>query len=110
MKLPFRKNALIPRNKLTKYLLSETHLLGKFKAKLFRSLGFNETNVDILEESLLSIAQSNDIKEEISFQYGTKYIIDGKIETPNGKIVKIRTVWIIEEGEKKPRFVTAYRV
>ena len=58
MKLPNYKNAYIPNEKLTEYLLSETHPTGNSKAKLFRSLGFNETNT-----SLLLLIQYNIEKE-----------------------------------------------
>lgn len=110
MKLPNRKNAYISKEKLTDYLLSETHTVGKFKAKFFRTLGFDESNLDVLEKALHEIAESEDVKEVVSSRYGTKYIIDGSISTPRGKIVRVQTVWIIESGQKYPRFITAYPV
>lgn len=110
MKLPFRKNAHIPKEKLEEYLLSQTHAVGRFKAKFFSSLGFDQTNIDKLEKLLLFIAQNTEVKEVIRSEYGEKYIIDGKMKTPTGKIVKIRTVWIIEKDQKGPRFLTAYPV
>ncbi len=110
MKLPNSKNAIISKDKLTDYLLSETHATGKFKAKFFRNLGFDETNVDLLEESIRKLAQGNDIKEESSSPYGRKYVIDGKIDTPSERHITVRTVWIIEKGQKRPRFITIYPV
>lgn len=56
MKLPNRENAYIPSSKLSDYLLSKTHPIEKWKGRLFRAHGFNETNVDLLEKSLISIA------------------------------------------------------
>lgn len=44
MKLLNGNNPFISREKLTNYVLSETHATGKFKAKYFRGLGFNENN------------------------------------------------------------------
>jgi hypothetical protein len=35
-------------------------------------------------------------------------IITGAIKGPNGKIVILRSVWIITEGEGYQRFVTIY--
>lgn len=110
MKLPYRKNVYIPKVKLTGYLLSQTHAVGRFKSEYFRTLGYDELNVSLFEEDLRTIAQSQDVKEILSTPYGTKYIIDGKIEAPSGRVVKLRTVWIIEEGQKRPRFVTVYPV
>jgi hypothetical protein len=108
MKLPTRTRAYVPSAKLMGYLLSETHKDGKSKAKLLRRLGFNEENVELLERNLLNIAQSEEVSEVISSTFGIKYIIDGLLETPSGKFVKMQTVWIIESAQQDPRFVTAY--
>ena len=40
--------------------------------------------------------------------YGTKYIIDGGLTTPNGVSAEARTVWIVEVDDVRPRLVTAY--
>src|SRR3989338_9289733 len=104
MKLPDENRAFIPKTKLIDYLLSETHATGKFKAKFFRNLGFDETNADLFEESIRKLAQFNDIKEESSSLYGKKYVIDGKVDTPSERHILVRTVWIIEKGQKRPRF------
>ena len=110
MKLPYGKNAYVPKEKFTEYLLSETHAVGKLKAKFFKSAGFDETNVTQLERVILAIAHDEEVKEVISSPYGKKYVIDGTLSTSSKKKVKIQTVWIIETGEKRPRFVTAYPV
>lgn len=108
MKLPNRENAYVPPSKLYDYLLSRTHLVGMGKARFFRSLGFDETNADILEQELISIAHSQDVEEFVTSEYGTKYIIDGLLQIPAGKSTQVRTVWIIDIDREHPRFVTAY--
>ncbi len=110
MKLPYRKKAYIQEEKLTEYILSETHTVGRLKAKFFRSAGFNESNVPSLKEELLTITRTQEIKEVKTSEYGKKYIIDGKIKAPKGRLLKVTTVWIIETGKKSPRFVTTYPV
>ena len=110
MKLPYRDKVIIPRNKLVKYLLSETHPVGSTKARFFHGLGFNDTNVDELEKALLKIARANDVKNERRFEYGINYVINGTIETPSGKIVMITSVWFVSNAKNRPRFVTAYPV
>jgi hypothetical protein len=110
MKLPNREQAYIPSTKLSGYLLSETHSVGRSKAKLLRSLGFNEINIALLKQALIDIAHSEDVIETISLPYGIKYIIDGLLQTPVGAKIKMRTIWIIDAGQDKPRFVTAYPV
>lgn len=110
MKLPNREKAYIPEEKLTHYILSETHADGKLKAKLFRKFGFTETNISLLEKSLLNVAYTQELKDIVESIHGIKYVIDGKIKTPNDKILKIRTVWILEPNKNAPRFVTTYPV
>lgn len=107
MKLPNRENAYIPLSKLTDYLLSESHVVGRSKAKFFRALGFEETNIEMLERGFLTIARNENVLEEISSPHGMKYVIDGTLQTPIGKNISIRTVWIIDTGQDRPRFVTA---
>jgi hypothetical protein len=110
VKLPNGSLAYIPSGKLTAYLLSETHSVGKSKAKLFRSFGYNELNVSLLKEGLLSIAQTADIIDTQSSEHGIKYVIEGLLQTPVGGTLKIRTIWIVDKGQDRPRFVTAYPV
>jgi len=108
MRLPNQDQAYVPPAKLNSYLLSETHTVGKSKAKFFSEFGFAKTNVDMLEHGLLSIAQVEPVKEVLSSSYGMKYIIEGNLKTPSGTVVHVQTVWIIETGDERPRFVTAY--
>jgi len=108
MKLPNRDKAYISPEKLTDYLLSETHPVGKSKAKFLRSVGFNESNMDVLEQCLILIAQSNEVIETTETLHGVKYVIDGEIQTPNGGTAQLRTIWIIDFVKDMPRFVTAY--
>lgn len=110
MKLPNRHKVIIQKSKLTDYLLSENHPLGKFKAKLFAGIGFNRSNTKLLEKTLRNIVISSEIADEIFSEYGTKYVIYGKIKSPNGKQVKLCTIWIIEKEQVRPRFITAYPV
>jgi hypothetical protein len=108
MLLPHRDEAYIPRSKLIEYLLSHTHAIGKSKAKFFRALGFDEANVAVLDKGLLAIAQTEAVAEVVRSPYGTKYVVNGFLEAPGGALVRVQTVWIIDIGDTRPRFVTAY--
>ncbi len=107
MKLPNREKAYIPLAKLLDYLLSETHVAGRGKAKFFRLFGFDESNTALLEQGLLAIAQNDDVKTETISPHGTKYVIRGSLQTPHGRVVSLTTVWIVDKGQERPRFVTA---
>ncbi len=110
MKLPKRENAYIPSSKLHDYLLSKTHSVGRWKARFFGALGFEEVNVDVLEQRLIAIAHSEDVTDVVPSAHGTKCVIEGPLQTPAGSLVQVRTVWIIDAGQDRPRFVTAYPV
>ena len=110
MKLPNSKNAYIPKEKLINYLLSETHTDGRGKAKFFRAAGFNEDNLLELEKVLIKVAATQQIRNISESTHGIKYVIDGSIKSPSGKVVKLRTIWIVEPDKKAPRFITAYPV
>jgi len=108
MELPNKFHAYVSISKITDYLLSETHIVGRSKAKFFRSFGFDETNVSQFERGLINIAQTESVAETTETIYGHKYVIDGELETPNGDKIHLRTVWIIETGDDIPRLVTAH--
>ncbi len=110
MKLPNWENAYVPPPKLAGYLLSETHAVEKAKAVLLRSLGYDDTNVAILERGLITVARDQDVAQVIPSEFGTKYVIDDPLRTPSGTALQLRTVWIIDAGQNRPRFVTAYPV
>ena len=108
MLLPRRESAYIPPAKLTGYLLSETHPVGRFKARFFYAVGYDSTNAQSLERALINIAHEQEVTDTISTSYGRIYVIDGTLQTPRGTDLQIRTVWIIVPGESSSRLVTAY--
>ena len=65
-------------------------------------------NVSDLEGQLLEIARTEDVLEVKETPYGTKYIMDGDLLAATSRSARIRTVWIIETGDDRPRFVTAH--
>lgn len=108
MKLPHRENAFAPKEKITEYLLAESHPVGGPKAKFFRAFGFDESNVQLFEQALLELARSEEVRQVKEGERGTKYVLSGEINTPIGRTVIIETVWMIERNENNPRFITAY--
>jgi hypothetical protein len=106
--LPKRDKAYVPPEKLTGYLLSETHTIGKAKARVFSAAGFHLDNSHLLEQALLKIARVEEVQEQVESPYGAKYVIDGTIQSPAGTDIRLRTIWIIEAGDDRPRLVTAY--
>ena len=108
MKLPNGANVLIPMPKVTQYLLSSAHTVGRTKARFFQSVGYQRANPSVLAAGLRTIARMGEVSDIVQTRHGTKYIVNGDLLTPSGSVVRIRTVWIVEAGSEKPRLVTAY--
>jgi hypothetical protein len=108
MKLPNAEHAIIASDKLSDYLLSKSHLIGRWKARFFLSIGFRETRVDELRNALIHVARNGEVKTTIATEFGVKYVVEGVILGPSGRRAAIRTVWVVETGQNRPRLVTAY--
>jgi hypothetical protein len=90
--------------KLSGYLLNAQHPDGWAKAKFFLQHGFI-TEGDLI--TLLMFFISNyEVSQKLETKFGTKYIVEGAI--PGLQAASLRTVWIVLNGEKSCRFVTAY--
>jgi hypothetical protein len=108
MKLPNAQSALVPSEKITNYLLDAAHPDNHGKARFFAALGFTADKWEVLAQAFRKHAQSSDVAEHLESPHGLKYVINGPIETPLGRTVAVRTVWIIDRGRNCPRLVTAY--
>ncbi|MGH7407449.1 MAG: DUF6883 domain-containing protein [Candidatus Methylomirabilales bacterium] len=108
MKVPNADDARVNREKLNAYLLFETPPVGRSKAKFFRSVGFDESNMAVLEQALIALVKNHDVLETAPSPYGMTYVVEGSIRAPSGNLTTLRTVWIVEKGQTFPRFVTAY--
>ncbi len=108
MKLPKNREVIVPERKITEYLLSASHPVGKAKAGYFRGLGYSERNASQLKDDLAAIGITEKVTEVIDTPFGRKYVVDGVLTTPSGVKARVRTIWIVEAGEDVPRFVTAY--
>ncbi|MFW6192298.1 MAG: DUF6883 domain-containing protein [Gemmatimonadota bacterium] len=106
MRLPDGAHAHVDHEKIDGYLLSRTHPTGRFKARFFRSIGLDDA-AD-LESALLVVARNGTVTSRMRTEYGMKYIVDGRLPTPTGTPVPVRTVWLRERRAPEPRFVTAY--
>ena len=93
---------------MTDYRLSKSHLIGRWKASFFLSIGFSEAKPDELKDALMNVARTGEVKSAITTGFGVKYVVEGVISGPSGRRAAIRTVWIAETGEDRPRLITAY--
>lgn len=108
MRLPYVQTALVEERKITGYLLSEERSEGK--AAFFAAFGFNLARWDLLRDALLAHAASNEVAQVVSNPFGAKYLVEGRLLTPDGRNPRVRSVWIINAGATVPRLVTAYAI
>jgi hypothetical protein len=85
MKLPNVERAVVPMEKLTVYLLSDTHPDGAPKAEFFRQFGFGLDNWQDLAQALLNHAAEHDIVKEEATPFGVRYVIEGPLMAADGR-------------------------
>ncbi len=108
MRLPNGPSGLVESDKVVKYLMNPKHPEGAGKSRFFLSLGFRPEEWRVLAEALLRVAEEGSVAQAVESVHGSKYIVDGELNAPNGRTVLVRTVWIVEAGENRPRLITAY--
>ena len=108
MKMPGLVRAVVPKEKITSYLLSETHPTGRAKARFFGGYGFSLGAWEELAEALVRHAASHGVVATEESRFGVKYTIEGPLETRDGRNPRVRVVWFVCKGEAAPRLVTAY--
>jgi len=62
----------------------------------------------MLAAALRKAAENYSLSKIMVSPHGTKYIVDGRIDTPSGRAPLVRAVWIVDVGFEVPRLVTAY--
>jgi hypothetical protein len=40
--------------------------------------------------------------------YGPRYEVEGKLDSPDGRSPRVRSVWQMDRGDVAPRLITAY--
>jgi hypothetical protein len=108
MKLSELGGVVVPKQKITDYLLSTEHPDGASKARYFIKMGFTPAQWIELKSALVEMTDRFDVSESIQNEFGTKYIVDGELKSPTGKVALIRAVWIVETDSDSACLVTAY--
>ncbi len=100
----------VEERKILDYLLNKEKSRGK--AAFFKAMGFRASQWHILAQALKTQAALGTVSSIVESPYGTRYTVDGPIETPNKRspMPNIRTVWVKEAGTEERRLVTAYPI
>lgn len=110
MKLPHAENARVDREKITEYLLSPSHPDGASKTAFFTRYGFKADDWQVFAEALRKHGQTYLVAKVVDSAFGSRYSVEGMLETPDGRQPLVRTIWILDKGSTEPRLVTAYPV
>ena len=98
------RNAVIASKKLTEYLL--IHLPKDDKSEYLAKGGYTLDNWQQLEQDLREQILSLEAQPTLKTQYGQKYQIVTSLNCPNGKVLKIKTIWIVTD--QITQFVTLF--
>ncbi len=110
LKIPNSVSAEVSKEKITHYILNPEHPRGKHKSKFFMNFGFRKSEWKILADSLVKHCNEKELSNVKENDYGKKYIVEGRLKTPDKRNPKVRTIWFIESNEQIPKFVTAYPI
>ena len=110
MKLPNGERAYVAQEKITHFLLRHDHKYGQSRARFFSRFGFHVDRWQELADTLLHQGTRYEITDAMEIDIGVKYVVDGEIETPDGRNPLVRTVWMVDTGSNAPRLITAYPI
>ncbi|MDF5721655.1 MAG: hypothetical protein PUP91_14490 [Rhizonema sp. PD37] len=102
MKIP--ENAVIPQEKLTKYLL--VFRRKDDKSKFLEQAGFIQENADDLLKAIRQLAVTNEVQKDNINEYGIFYTVEGNLRGVNGRDLAVVTVWLQSKNDGSFRFIT----
>lgn len=98
------------RDKIVNYLLCMGHPDGQSKARFFIRFGFSLERWVVLAGALRDHGKGNAVVNVVKSRYGARYVVEGDLISPDGCHLRVRTVWIIENGDTVPRLITAHPI
>ncbi|MEP6686552.1 MAG: DUF6883 domain-containing protein [Verrucomicrobiota bacterium] len=104
MKLP--AHAVIARRKVDEYLLR--HRLEDDKSGFLALAGYTLENTDRLIDDLRRQLLPLDVELFDETEYGAKYRIRGTLTGPNGRVLRVVSIWMKEEATGETKFVTLF--
>jgi len=106
--LPNAALAHVEDAKVRNYLLNPGNLQNQGKAGQFGQYGFVQDQWQVLADALCKHPTVNPVVRTAASPHEVKYGVECSLETPDRRNPCLRSVWIIEYGQERPRLVTAY--
>lgn len=96
-------DAIIPREKLTRYLLVPRR--KNDKSGYLAQAGFTLDNPGVLEQAIRGLITENEAVSDRQNEYGTFFRVEGELHGPAGVLSTV-TIWIQQTNDSQYRFVT----
>jgi hypothetical protein len=97
----------VSERKLLAYLLDPSHPIGGPKAAFLLSQGFSPADPLALARALVDHAARSPWRRSPT-PHGVKFVFEGVLESPSGKVSRIRSVWMQPHSGGAASLVTAY--
>jgi hypothetical protein len=97
-------DAIIPEDKLTRYLL--TARPRDDKSKFLAQAGFLADNPEDLRAAIEALAAAADAREEDENEYGVVLRANGELLGPNGRSLAVTTIWLRWRIDGSVHFIT----
>jgi hypothetical protein len=98
------KDAIIPDDKITRYLLVQK--ARNDKSKFLAKAGFTPENPEKLRAAIQLLVETGEPAEDRSNEYGIFYQVIGELVGVNGVILPVVTIWLQRRIDGKFQFVT----
>ena len=108
MRVPHAHRARVDKEKITGYLLSLANPMGKSKARFFLRFGFTAEKWQDFAIALRSHAATCKVVKVSETKWGSRYSVEGVINTPDKQNPRVVTVWQIGLEDDRPRLITAF--
>ncbi len=108
--LPHHDKAIVPIEKLRDYALNPNHLLGKNKARVFKSaLGIERGHADVLAKILKLTLFRSPAVHGLKDEYGEHWITYHEIVGLSGNPIVVTAIWIYRvEQVDVPVLISCY--
>ena len=104
MRLPV--DAVISPTKIANYLLAWR--LENDKSQFLSQAGYDAADPDRLGDDIRSQLLPLEAEFEEKTEYGEKFQIGGSLTGPNGKILRVVSIWMTESATGTTKFITLY--
>jgi hypothetical protein len=100
------QDAVISEAKMANYLLRRQP--ENDKSAFLALAGYTAARADRLTKDIRALILSQDAEFEKSTEYGDKYRIRGILTGPNGRILRVVSIWMVENETGRTKFVTLF--